>query len=149
MIARIPLLTFVSACFPPAVPTKMSAARSPAENWQIFVQACSLQRAVRRAFVLTICIYQSIKGVLLKWAAWRLAIENSWGGPATDAKEDQLWQNIAAYFSSGKEPHWDEVPILNPEYVYYKPLSCRLTRIQQILENSCYTIYSFFDRRAH
>ena len=114
MIARIPLLTFVSACFPPAVPTKMSAARSPAENWQIFVQACSLQRAVRLAFVLTICIYQSIKGVLLKWAAWRLAIENSWGGPATDAKEDQLWQNIAAYFSSGKEPHWDEVPILNP-----------------------------------
>lgn len=67
----------------------MSAARSPAENWQIFVQ--------------------SIKGVLLKWAAWRLAIENSWGGPATDAKEDQLWQNIAAYFSSGKEPHWDEL----------------------------------------
>ena len=52
---------------------------------------------------------QSIKGVLLKWAAWRLAIENSWGGPATAAKEDRLWENIAAYFSTGKEPHWDEV----------------------------------------
>ena len=47
--------------------------------------------------------------MLLKWAAWRLAIENSWGGPATAAKEDQLWQNITAYFSTGKEPHWDEV----------------------------------------
>jgi hypothetical protein len=85
----------------------MSAARSPAESWQIFVQART--PSPPQVFFISLCTHQSIKGVLLKWAAWRLAIENSWGGPATDAKEDQLWQSITAYFSTGKEPHWDEV----------------------------------------
>ena len=96
----------------------MSAARSPAENWQIFVQVRAPSRPYlfSRGFFNASCTHQSIKGVLLKWAAWRLAIENSWGGPATDAKEDQLWQNIAAFFSTGKEPHWDEVCILARAY---------------------------------
>jgi hypothetical protein len=91
----------------------MSAARSPAENWQIFVQAIIPRRMQQSAMISSqLYHHQSIKGVLLKWAAWRLAIENSWGGPATAAKEDQLWQNITSYFSTGKEPHWDEVPLL-------------------------------------
>jgi hypothetical protein len=47
----------------------------------------------------------AVRGVLLRWTALRLAVENGWAGDESDARAAELEQSILAWFyAKGAQP---------------------------------------------
>jgi len=51
----------------------------------------------------------AVRGVLLRWTALRLAVENGWGGEEGDAKAAELEQSICGWFAAKGDHYADEL----------------------------------------